>query len=165
MMPMVRWKRVGGSVLAGLLVWGSVSVTADTSLIGAVKSLDRPAVRALLQKRADVNAAEADGTTALYWAAERDDLEMVDLLIAAKADPNAKTRYGFSPLAMAAINGNAKIVERLLEGGRRRQWRHSRRRDRPHDGRSYGNRRRRERAPRAWRASRRCRTAIVDRPR
>ena len=47
----------------------------------AAKSGDKDAIRALLQKKADVNAAEADGTTALHWASYRDDLESADLLL------------------------------------------------------------------------------------
>ena len=37
-------------------------------LIDAVKRADAVTVRALLQERADLNAAEPDGTTALHWA-------------------------------------------------------------------------------------------------
>ena len=42
---------------------------------------DRAAVRAALARKADVNAAQIDGSTALHWAVERDDLDMADLLI------------------------------------------------------------------------------------
>ena len=41
-------------------------------LIDAVKRQDVAAVRALLDRGADVNAAEADGSTALHWAAQRE---------------------------------------------------------------------------------------------
>ena len=55
-------------------------------LVEAAKNGDRDALRALLQKKADVNAAEADGSTALHWASYRDDLESADLLIRAGAN-------------------------------------------------------------------------------
>src|SRR5207248_11568401 len=42
------------------------------SLLDAAKSADAGAVRALVEKKVDVNAAEADGTTALHWASYRD---------------------------------------------------------------------------------------------
>ncbi len=42
-------------------------------------------VRALLQKKADVNAPQVDGTTALHWAVRYDDLDTADLLIRAGA--------------------------------------------------------------------------------
>src|SRR5262245_62722141 len=73
--------------------------TADgPALIDAAKNADAAAVRALVQKKADVNAAEPDGTTALHWASYRDDLETVDLLIRAGAKVNAATDLGVTPL-------------------------------------------------------------------
>src|SRR6202035_2617665 len=39
----------------------------------AARQQDRAAVRALLKQRADVNAAESGGATALHWAAHWDD--------------------------------------------------------------------------------------------
>ena len=44
------------------------------TLVEAIKNEDRAAVRALLQRRADVNALEPDGTTPLHWAAHMDDV-------------------------------------------------------------------------------------------
>ena len=44
-------------------------------LIEAVKKVDKVAVRALLQRPIDVNLPEADGMTALHWAARLDDLQ------------------------------------------------------------------------------------------
>src|SRR5512143_150571 len=87
---------------------------ADTPLIEAVKRQDAAAVRAAIARHADVNAAEADGFTALHWAVQRDDLPVVELLLKAGADAQATTRYNVSPLYLAANNGNATIVERLL---------------------------------------------------
>ena len=42
------------------------------------KQKDVAAVRALLKQRADVNATEGDGATALHWAAYHDDVEIVE---------------------------------------------------------------------------------------
>jgi len=86
-------------------------------LVDAAKAGNVAAVRAELQKKADVNAAALDGSTALHWAVHRDALDVVDLLLAAGANPKAANRYGVTPLSLAATNGNAKIVERLLRGG------------------------------------------------
>ena len=100
-----------------LAVGGSVSVGAESPLVEAIKTVDRAAVRSLLQKNADVNVPEADGTTALYWAAEKNDLEIADLLIRAGANANARTRYGVTPLTMASLNGSATLIEMLLKAG------------------------------------------------
>jgi ankyrin repeat protein len=103
---------------ATLLVVGStVSVGAQSPLIEAVKAVDAAAVRSLLQKRADVNVAEPDGSTALYWAAEKNQVEIAQLLIGAGANASARTRYGGTPLAMASLNGNASFVDLLLKAG------------------------------------------------
>jgi len=89
----------------------------QASIAAAVREQDNTALRALLQKKADVNAAFADGTTALHWAVENDDTESVDLLLKSGAKPNAADRYGLTPLYYASANGNAAIVRRLLEAG------------------------------------------------
>src|SRR3979411_2572970 len=84
-------------------------------LVDAATSNDKAALRALLQKKADVNASEADGSTALHWASYRDDLESVDLLIKAGAKVNASNDLGATPLWTAAQNGSTAMVRRLLE--------------------------------------------------
>jgi ankyrin repeat protein len=90
---------------------------AGTPLIDAVKRHDAAAVNALLDRGAAVDATEADGTTALHWAAQRDDFETVELLLEAGAAAAAANRFGVTPLELAANNGNGEIVERLLAAG------------------------------------------------
>ena len=90
---------------------------ADIQLLDAVKRGDHAAVRALLDRRADVNAADVDGTTALHWAAHRDDVESAELLLGSGANVNAANRYGVAPISLACLNGNAAMVERLLKSG------------------------------------------------
>ena len=87
------------------------------TLVEAIKNEDRAAVRALLQRRADVNALEPDGTTPLHWAAYMDDLGTAELLIGAGANPKAANRHRVTPLALAAINGNAAMIGLLLKAG------------------------------------------------
>src|SRR5215468_5287503 len=89
----------------------------DYPLIEAARHGNIATVRSLLTQRVDVNAPQADGTTALAWAAERDDLEMAELLIRAGAKVNSANDYGASPLWIACSNGNAAMVEKLLKAG------------------------------------------------
>ena len=98
-------------------------------LVDAAKNGDREAVRALVQTKVDVNAADADGTTALHWVSYRDDLESVNLLIAAGANVNAANDLGATPLWIACENGGAALVAALLEGRRESQPGAARRRD------------------------------------
>ena len=109
-------------VFAGLLgAWlaGAALLTAaaDTRVIDAVRRGDVAGVRALIQKKASVAVAEADGTTALHVAVTNDQIEIVQALLKAGAQPNAVTRYGITPLALAATNGNPGVVAALLEAG------------------------------------------------
>ena len=78
---------------------------------------NRDAVRALLQQKADVNAPQVDGTTALHWAVRRDDVEMADLLIRAGARVAAANRDGATPMQLAALNGSAAMLDRLIAAG------------------------------------------------
>src|SRR6202035_3121680 len=78
---------------------------------------DAAALRTLLQQKADVNAPQIDGATALHWAVYRDDLAGAGLLIAAGAKVDAANREGFTPLAMASLYGNAPMIEKLLKAG------------------------------------------------
>ncbi len=90
-------------------------LAADTRLTDAVKSHDKEAVRTLLKARVDVNAPEADGTTALAWAAHANDVETVQLLLKAGANAKSANRYGVTPLAEAATYGSAALIEALLK--------------------------------------------------
>ena len=112
-----------------LSVWSAIAVTAMLTLPGfgaqadgslltqAAKSGDAVAVSSLLKQSVDVNAAEADGTTALHWAVRHDDLDIVSQLIDAGSDVMAPNRYGVTALYLASVNGNATMIEKLLKAG------------------------------------------------
>jgi ankyrin repeat protein len=87
------------------------------SVADAAMKGDAGAVRALLQKKADVNAAQADGATAIQWAAYRNDLQLADVLIAAGANVKLANRDGATPLWLAAENGSAPMISKLLAAG------------------------------------------------
>jgi len=100
-------------LLAGALPFAAMA----TPLIDAVKRQDRVAVNALLDRGAEVNAAEGDGATALLWAAQLNDLATVDLLLESGADVAAANRFNVAPLELASQNGDRALVERLLAAG------------------------------------------------
>lgn len=95
----------------------SFGASPDLRLIDAVKRGDKAAIGALLHQGADRNAAEADGATALHWAAYQDDSEAVRLLLAAGANVKAANRYGVTPLTLACVTGSGAVVEQLLVAG------------------------------------------------
>jgi uncharacterized protein len=85
---------------------------ADAAMTGNLVTLN-----SLLQQKADVNAPQADGATAIQWAAYRDDAKMADLLIAAGANVKTPNRDGATALALASLNGSAVMIGKLLKAG------------------------------------------------
>ena len=104
-------------LVATLSLSVSVHAQSDTRVVVAMKHQDATTVNALLKQRADVNATDVDGTTALQWAAHWNDVDTVKALIAAGAKANVASRYGVTPLHEAASIGSAPIVNALLRAG------------------------------------------------
>jgi uncharacterized protein len=86
-------------------------------VVEAARNGDNAALRELLEQKADVNAVDADGSTALLWASYRNNLEGAELLLRAGAKVNAATDLGVTPLWPAAESGHAEMVKRLLGAG------------------------------------------------
>ena len=109
--------RIATFCLGVLLLAATASRAATADVADAAQRGDREAVRAAIARRADVNLPQVDGTTALHWAVDRDDLEMADLLLRAGARVTERSREGVMPLQLAAINGSAPMIDRLLKAG------------------------------------------------
>src|SRR5262247_2026801 len=110
-------RRVIGGCFVTLLLSAQGLIAAGSDIADAAMNRNKDAVRSLLQKKADVNAPQVDGTTALHWAVRADDLETADLLIRAGANVNATNREGVTPMQLAATNGTAPMIEKLLKAG------------------------------------------------
>jgi ankyrin repeat protein len=104
-------------ILCGLGVFALGSFAASSEVADAVQVRNIDALRALIQKKADVNAPQLDGSTALHWAAQWNNPEAVDLLIRAGAKVNAPNRDGATPMFLAALNGSSAMIEKLLSAG------------------------------------------------
>jgi hypothetical protein len=82
----------------------------------AARAGDAPAVTALLDKGADVNAKFRYGATALFKAAERGNTEVVKVLLARGADATIKdTFYGATALSWALDGKHVEVVRALIE--------------------------------------------------
>ncbi len=105
-------------VLLCLALPGSGAAEPSPALVEAVRDANLDRVRSLLrQPGIDVDAAEADGTTALHWAAHLDDTGAAGLLLGAGATANAPNTFGVTPLRLAAMNGRVPMLELLLAAG------------------------------------------------
>ena len=108
---------VSAAAIVLLLSALAVAAPPDARVADAARGQDAGAVRALLAEGAAVDAAQADGFTALHWAAQWDHAVLADLLIGAGADVDATERYGVTPLVLACTNASSGMVTRLLEAG------------------------------------------------
>jgi ankyrin repeat protein len=89
----------------------------DLRLLEAVKRRDAKAFAALLRAKADVNAAQPDGATALAWAVHLGERGMAEALLDSGANANTTDEYGETPVTLAAANGDAALVQRLVTSG------------------------------------------------
>ena len=109
---------IGALVLGGLLTaLPAAAAPADLPLVDAVKAGDEARVRTLIEQGVDVNAAEADGTAPLHWAAYGERVDIARLLLSAGAVANVGNRYGVRPLSLACISGSAPVIAALLDAG------------------------------------------------
>src|ERR1700683_307212 len=117
-----RLGRVGG--FACLLVAAFTAFAAEVQAPGAaklavaIKSGQRAAALDMIAKKsADVNAAEADGSTPLLWAANLNDTDLAERLLKAGASPKVRNLLGSTPLGEAALNANTELIKALLDAG------------------------------------------------
>jgi uncharacterized protein len=108
---------VAASLIGAIPVARATAAAASVPIIEAAKAGDLGAIQALIAKKADVNAAEPDGTTALHFAADRGDAAAVNALLKAGATPKIANRYGATPFGLAAAKGYADVILRLLQAG------------------------------------------------
>jgi ankyrin repeat protein len=123
---LTRWDIKGGALgwfsvalLAALfsIATPGISRAANADAADAAQKKDLGALRALVQRKVDVNAAQPDGTTALHWAVVWNSEEAINLLLRAGADVKARNRYGATALSEAVSAGSAATVEAILKAG------------------------------------------------
>ncbi len=105
----------GAAALA--LYFSAAAALPSSPVADAAQKGDLASVKSLIQQKADVNAQQADGATALQWAAYRNDTGLADALIAAGADVRKANREGATPIYLASIQGSAPMLDRLLKAG------------------------------------------------
>ena len=84
-----------------------------TPLMAATVKQNKELVKLLLEKNANPNKTDANGSTALHFSVIFSYQEIVKLLVEAKADKTLKDNRGKSALDYATITGNKKIIQLL----------------------------------------------------
>ena len=112
----MRTERIVPLFLVAVLL-SAASYAATSEVADAAMKSDVNAVRTLIAKKADVNAPQTDGTTALHWAVYNEDVALVEELIRAGAKATTANREGATPFYLAAIGGNPQIMDKLLKQG------------------------------------------------
>src|SRR6185369_9512048 len=102
----MTYRRIVVCVAALLIGTTALTRGAGSDVADAAMKGDTAAVRRLLLAKADVNAKQVDGATALHWAVYRNDVEVADLLLKAGADVKAANREGSTPMFIVALSGN-----------------------------------------------------------
>ena len=95
-----------------------ISSAPNLLLIQAARLGNQPKITAALERGADVNATDAQGTSALMFSAQKGLQQIVSLLIAAGADVNLHRRqFGTTALMFAAAANRIAVVNQLLAQG------------------------------------------------
>jgi ankyrin repeat protein len=101
-----------------LLSTSAFAATLSSSAVAdAAERRDFTVVQSLMKQKADVNAAQADGSTALLWATHWNDLATAKALIAAGAKVNVHNSLNASPLSEAAALGGMPLFDALVNAG------------------------------------------------
>ena len=108
---------IGAAALGVIASIAALSAATDTRVIDAVKARSVDRLRALIKERADINARQGDGASALHWAVHLDEAEVVGLLLSAGAKADAADDTGITPLYLACLNRRGPMVETLLNAG------------------------------------------------
>jgi ankyrin repeat protein len=87
----------------------------DATLASLAEQQNWARLRMLLDSgNVDIDATQADGMTALHWAASHDRADVARKLLDHGAKADVENRYGIRPLMLACENGNGELVELLL---------------------------------------------------
>jgi ankyrin repeat protein len=121
--PLMSCARTGNVAAVRLLLDHAADVNrhemerGQTALMWAVAEHHSEVVRALIERRADVNATTQGGFTALMFAAQQGDVESARILVQSAAELDATTPKQDNALTVASASGSEEVAIFLLEAG------------------------------------------------
>lgn len=89
----------------------------DNTLLNAIPTANISMIKYLLEAGADVNIADKDNWSTLFWASRYNNKDIIELLLAYGADIETQTDNGWTALMMASYYNYKDIVEILLVNG------------------------------------------------
>ena len=89
----------------------------NNELLGAAGNVNLKEVQLLLDKGANIDRADENGTSAISFASDKGHLDIVQLLLEKGSNVNIQNKFGNSALIFASQNGHLEIVQLLLERG------------------------------------------------
>ncbi|MDQ0272243.1 M48 family metallopeptidase [Cytobacillus purgationiresistens] len=95
----------------------ALGVEETTALMNAAAMDDVGLAEELIAEGAEIEAQDADGTTALQWALHSSSNETAVLLLEHGADPNLPDLYDTYPLLITLLNEDIEMAELLLSYG------------------------------------------------
>lgn len=122
--PLLQWALLSGDPIRmatllldrGAAVDGRNVDSNATPLMGATEKGQIDAMTLLVERGADVNAADEKGFTSLHRACEMNKAQAVTLLLERGANVSATAKVGgHTPLSLAQMRGNSAIVKQLQE--------------------------------------------------
>jgi ankyrin repeat protein len=118
--------RLASSLILGFMIAVLSGCSSASPTVDESESGDMSRIESLLASGADINAVDAYGATALYWASYYGRTADVRELLLAGADPNIKTHLNSSALEVAVCStprpqrgarAKTEIVRMLLDHG------------------------------------------------
>ena len=93
------------------------TISKAIDLHNAIMQNDLTSVKQLVNGGCDVNAADDNGVSPLYWAVWKGDSAITEYIAANGAEINATNRWGSTPLHWAADLGHDLIIKKLIDDG------------------------------------------------
>ena len=91
--------------------------TPGIEMVDAIRLQQPERAQQLLAVGAEVNAADADGSTALQWAVHHGYTELASALLRAGAHVRHVNDYGATALSEAVVRGDVALIRALLKAG------------------------------------------------